>query len=62
MKMHHFPRPTPQPTPRQIAVALDDFSELLSRDLPLPEIAQRMEITGGTATVLLRLLNEKMGA
>lgn len=49
------------PSQRQWAAALDDFAELESLDLPLPEIARRMEVSNGTVCVLRRLLCELMG-
>jgi hypothetical protein len=49
-------------TQRQFNAALDEFAELLSRDIPLPEIAERMAITGGTACVLLETIRGRLGA
>jgi hypothetical protein len=48
-------------TQRQFKAALDEFAELLSRDIPLPEIAERMTITGGTACVMLETIRERLG-
>lgn len=49
------------PSERQIAHSLDEFAELLSRDLPLNDIATAMQITRGTACVLLHWLRERIG-
>lgn len=53
MKLGYF-RSYWLPTKAQMATALNEFAELLSTDLfTLPEIAKRMEISVGTACVLL---------
>lgn len=46
---------------RTIDAYVDQFAELLALDLPLNTIADRLSVTRGTATVLLRHLCEKMG-
>jgi hypothetical protein len=45
------------PTPRQLAAGVDSLAEYLSQDcFTLNEIADRMEITRGTALVLFHKL------
>lgn len=47
---------------RTIDAYVDELAEWLAKDrYSLPEIARRMDVTGGTVTVLLRHLCEKMG-
>lgn len=49
------------PTKKQLDLALNEFSELLSRDMSLPQISDAMEITIGSACAYLRMLCLKMG-
>lgn len=42
------------PSRKQMLDAVDDFDMLTARGLGLPEIAERMEVTGGTACVIRR--------
>ena len=56
-RFHYFDAPTP----RQIEHSLDQFADLLSEDVPLPDIADRMMVTPGTVLVLLRMLCERYG-
>lgn len=54
-------RTNPVPSKRAYSAALDNFAELLSMDIPLPEIADRMDITQGSACAYLRTLRERYG-
>lgn len=49
------------PSKKQVTATLNQFAELLSRDLPLTEIASEMEMTVGSACAWLRILCERMG-
>ena len=40
---------------------LDHFAELLSRDIPIPQIAERMGIGRGAAHALLKKLRDRLG-
>lgn len=55
-----------QPTQAQLNAALEQFAELLSFDLSLADIAERMQISVGSACVLLSnlcgLYGEKVAA
>lgn len=44
--------------PRQ---RLDRFAELLSSDIPIPQIAERMGIGRGTAHDLLKKIRDELG-
>lgn len=63
MKLYFFNSSAYSAIPRsvQFRAMLDDFAELLSNDLPLPEIANRLDITQGTACVLLSRLCAEFG-
>lgn len=50
-----------RPTPSQIASAVDDLAELLSRDLSLDDAAAAMQVSRGTVAVLFRHLCLGMG-
>lgn len=54
-------RTEPPPTQRQWDAALNMFAELLSRDMPLADIAEKMSVSVGTTCVFLRMLCERMG-
>ena len=54
-------RTEPPPSQRQWDAALNTFAELLSRDLPLADIAERMSVSRGSVCVFLRMLCERMG-
>lgn len=61
MRSFSFRADTLPPTKAMVAQSLDDFAELLSLDIPLAQIADKMGVTFGTACVLLRQLNDKYG-
>lgn len=48
-------------SPKQFRDACDDVAELLSRELTLREIAERMAVTVGTVTVLFVAICERLG-
>jgi len=56
-----FYSPYPPISQRQWESSLNEFAELLSQDIELPQIAERMHVTGGTACVLLRELECRYG-
>lgn len=40
---------------------LDRFADLLSRDIPIPRIAESMSIGRGAAHILLRIIRDRLG-
>jgi predicted DNA-binding protein (UPF0251 family) len=61
--MRHFKfHSIPRPTKAQFNACLDEFAELLSRDLDIDEAADRMGITRGTSCALLLHLRCRLGS